>query len=178
MISYIKGKVILKKQTFAIIQANDIGYEVFLSKKTLDKIGESVELFCYTDVGERHLRLFGFISYEELELFKLIRDVSGVGPKAALIISGIAPPEKIKQEIEKGNVKILDDVPGIGPKKAKKIVLELSGKLKFSKDVPQDEAFMALLNLGFPKDQVKKALANIHETDLQERIKQALKILR
>jgi len=188
MISFIQGKVILKKEKFVILEVSGIGYEIFLSKTSLDKvpqIGQNLKIFCYLDIGERSLRLYGFFDYETLELFKLIRNIPGVGPKAALEISSIGPPEKIKKEIERGNEKIFEGIPGIGKKKAKKIILELSGKLKTlpspskEKKIPEDEAFVALLNLGFKKEEIKKALSQISEEIKlpEERVKQALKLL-
>ncbi len=187
MISYLEGKIILKKQNFLILEVSGVGYQIFLSKRSLAKIpqiGQDLKVFCYLDIGERSLRLYGFLDYETLELFKLIRNIPGVGPKAALEISSIGPPEKIKKEIEKGNEKIFEGIPGIGKKKAKKIILELSGKLKsFSspekEKIPEDEAFLALVNLGFKKEEVKKVLSQLPKEmkDPQEKIKQALKLL-
>ena len=119
MISYLEGKIIFKKERLLIVNVNGIGYEIFLSKNNflkLPNIGENIKLFCYLDIGERSLRLYGFFSFEELEFFKIIRDISGVGPKSALEISGLGPIEEIKKEIEKGNEKIFDEVPGIGRK--------------------------------------------------------------
>ncbi len=186
MIAYLEGKIILKKESFVILVVGGVGYEVFVSPKSLEKmptIDQEAKLFCYLDVGERSLKLFGFLSFEELELFKLVRSVSGVGPKAGLEISSLGSPEKIKKEIEKGNETIFESVPGIGKQKARKIILELSGKIKTSKPVvnqppEQDEAFSALLNLGFSKEQAKRALASIpKDIETEERIKQALKRL-
>lgn len=190
MISYLKGKLILKKENFVIIENNNIGYQVFVSKKILDKIPEKrqeIELFCHLEVGERNLDLYGLLNYEELEFFKILRNISGIGPKTALDICSIDSPEKIKQEIEKGNEKIFNNVSGIGAKKAKKIILELSGKLKTSfspieqkADFSQDETFLALNNLGYSKEKIKEILSQIPQEikDPQERIKKALELLR
>jgi len=188
MIGSLRGKVILKKEKFIILEANGVGYEILLSEKSLTKIpqiGQNFNLFCYLDVGERSLRLFGFLNYEELELFKLLRNISGVGPRAALDISSIGSPDKIKKEIAKGNEKVFENVPGIGSKKARKIILELSGKLKTAapespkEAVVEDEAFLALLNLGFKKEEIKRVLSQLPKEikDTQEKIKESLKIL-
>ena len=123
MIAYLTGKIILKKEKFVILEVSGVGYEVFISARSMGsipKIGQALKLFCYLDVGERSLRLFGFLTFEQLELFKLLRNISGVGPKAALEISSIGSIEKIKKEIDKGNEKIFEGIPGIGKKKAKK----------------------------------------------------------
>lgn len=188
MIAYLEGKIIFKKEKFIILEVNGVGYEVFISArslKSIPKIGQTLKLFCHLDVGERSLRLYGFLNYEEMELFKLFRNISGVGPKAALEISSIGPPENIRKEIEKGNEKIFEGVSGIGKKKARKIILELSGKLKSftptpeKEKSPEDETLLALINLGFKKEQAKQALSQIPKEikSTDEKIKQALKIL-
>jgi len=187
MISYLKGKIILKKENFLILEVSGVGYQIFLSKRSLAKIpqiGQDLKVFCYLDIGEKSLKLYGFLTYEELELFKVLRNIPGVGPKGALEVSSIGDPEKIKKEIEKGNEKIFEGIPGIGKKKAKKIILELSGRLQdFSsikkEEIKEDETFLALINLGFKKEEVKKALSQLPKSikDPQEKVKQALKIL-
>lgn len=190
MISYLSGKIVLKKLGFVILNVQGVGYEVFISKRSeeqLQNIGNELNLFCHLDVNERSLKLFGFLTYSELELFKIIRSISGVGPKASLEIASNGPIEKIKKQINIGEIKFLDKVPGIGPKKAQKIILELSGKLKNIKSkiqnpvdsMDQDEAFLALCNLGFPKEKCKQVLSQIPQniTDNQQKIKLALQIL-
>lgn len=189
MISFLDGKIILKQEKFIILEVSGVGYEVFLSTRSMESIpekGGNLKLFCYLDVGERSLKLYGFLTFEELELFRILRSISGVGPKVALEISSIGPPSKIKKEIVRGNEKIFEGIPGVGKKRAKKIILELSGKLKTPEPSPQketlleeDEAFTALLNLGFQKEQAKEALSQLSKDikDPQAKIKQALKIL-
>ncbi len=192
MIAYLSGKIVLKKLGFIILNVQGVGYEVFVSKSTeehLPEINSELKLFCHLDVNERSLKLFGFLTYDELELFKIVRSISGVGPKASLEIASNGPIEKIKKQMDTGGAKFLDNVPGIGPKKAQKIVLELSGKLKSFRpkqkvqksadDMEGDEAFLALCNLGFPKDKCKQVLSQIPQniTDNQEKIKSALQIL-
>jgi len=190
MISFLQGKIILKKENFIILEVSGVGYELFLSARSLERIpeiGQNLKFFCYLDVGERSLKLYGFLNYDELELFKLLRNISGIGPKVALEISSIGPPEKIKKEIKTGNEKIFEGIPGIGPKKVKKIILELSGKLKDFASIPKeekddlsrDESFSALVNLGFSKERIRKALSQIPKEikTPEEKIKEALKIL-
>ena len=189
MISYLSGKIVIKKDSFIIIEVQGVGYEVWLSASAMENIaqvGGEIKLFCHLDVQERGLKLYGFLNFEELEFFKIVRNIQGVGPKAALEISGIGPLEKIQAEIKKGNLKFLDGITGIGPKKAAKIILELSGQIKTNlggkkkeKDTMEaEEAFLALANLGFPKEKIREALAGlVKEMPIQEKISQALKIL-
>ena len=189
MISHLSGKIILKKEGFMILDVNGVGYEVFVSAPTSDILpekGSILNIFCYLDVNERSLKLFGFSTYNELELFKVVRGISGVGPKAALEISSVGSLEKIKEKMDK-NADVFEGISGIGKKKAQKIVLELSGKLKTlntkskkqQDNFENDEAFTALVNLGFSKDKAKEALSHL-TGDIKttnDRITKALQIL-
>lgn len=189
MIAYLSGKIIVKREDFLIIEVNGMGYEVWCSASAMESMAEvstDAKLFCHLDVQERGVKLYGFLSFEELEFFKVVRGIQGVGPKAALEISGVGPLEKIQSEIKKGNLKFLDGIGGIGPKKAAKIILELSGQIKTmsrsgkkQKDaIENDEALSALVNLGFSKERAREALAGLPENlPSHERIAQALKIL-
>jgi len=187
MISYLAGKIILKKDGFLILDVNGVGYEVLISEPSFDILpekGSVLNIFCHLDVTERSLKLFGFSTYDELELFKVVRNISGVGPKAALEISSVGSLEKIKEKMDK-NTDVFEGVSGIGKKKAQKIVLELSGKLKTLKSKKQsdnfenDEAFAGLINLGFPKDKIKEALSQLpgDVKTTHDRVTKALQIL-
>ncbi|MCK4781817.1 Holliday junction branch migration protein RuvA [Candidatus Parcubacteria bacterium] len=185
MISYLSGKIVLKKEKFIVLDVGGVGYKIFLSKKTLEKISEndkSFEIFCYLCVRENALDLYGFLDFKELEFFELLIGISGVGPKMALEISSLGPLEKLRKEIEYQHEDIFSGVLGIGKKKARTIILELSGKLKeISKEKIKkiDEAENALANLGFSRQKAKEALSQVPEEIKapEKRIKQALKIL-
>ena len=180
MINYLQGKVIFKKDKFVIIDINGLGYKVFLSQKNLSQIkeGEQSKIFSFLYVRENALDLYGFFSWPELELFELINDISGVGPKAALEISSLGPLEKFKKAIESGDSDVFQGIAGIGPKKAKKILLEISGKIKEIK-ISDDPALAALLNLGFNKEKAREVLNKIDRNkSLEERIKEALSIIK
>jgi len=153
MISYLYGKIIFKNEKFIILDVNGVGYKVFLSQKTLSKIpqaGEGLKVFCFLDVRQNILDLYGFLEVGELEFFELLDTVPGIGPKAALEISSLGPLEKIKKEILAHNEKIFENIPGIGKKKAQSIILELSGKIreiakeKVKKEEIPDEALKFL----------------------------------
>lgn len=185
MISYLEGKIIFKEEKFIILDVGGVGYKVFLSKKTLlkiPKIGESLKLFCLLDVRQNILDLYGFLSFEELKFFEFLDEIPSIGPKAALEISSIAPLEKIKEAIEKEDEKIIKEIFNIGKKKAQMIILELSRKIK--KAIPktkvlEDEAFQALINLGFSPQKVKWALSKIPKEikNTEQKVKEALKVL-
>ena len=188
MIGYLQGKVILKKDKFVILDVKGVGYKVFLSGKALDKIiqgEELLEVFCSLYVRENALDVYGFLSRPELELFELLLGISGIGPKASLEISSLGPLEDFKKSIEAGDEKIFGQIAGIGQKKAKKILLELSGKikegefLKSKQDFLNDPAYEALVNLGFSKAQVKDVLSKISRDikSTEDKIKTALRML-
>ena len=189
MISCLQGRIILKKEKFIILNVNNIGYRIFLSKKTLNSISKEVDLiklFSFLYVRENILDLYGFLSWEERELFEFLIGISGVGPKAALEISSLGPLDKLKRAIQEGNGAIFEGILGIGRKKAKKILLELSGKIKEDEFLnkkqeraTEDPAFGALVNLGFSKAAVKYALSKIPKEieNTEEKVKEILKII-
>jgi len=186
MISYLFGKIILKNDKFIILDVNNIGYKVFLSHKTLSNIldnEENLKLFCFLNVKENALDLYGFLTYDELDFFEVLMDIRGVGPKAALEISALGSLEKIKDKILKQDGKIFAGIPGIGAKKAMTIILELTGKIKLLDSAKSkgsdDPAEDALIQLGFSRQQSKEALSNVPKDvkDMEERIKLALKSL-
>jgi len=190
MISYLSGTILAKKDGFIILEVNGVGFQVFLAKASFDSIAEQgspLKLFCYLDFTERGLKLYGFTSFSQREVFELVRNIAGVGPKAALEISSLGSLEKIKQKIDKGEG-FLKNIPNIGKKKAQKIVLELSGKLaspsvkggkKKQDEFASDQAFQGLLNLGFSKEQAKEALSQLPKElkNPEARLKQALQLL-
>lgn len=190
MIAYLSGKIVKKADNFVILDVNGVGYEVFLSEPSMGKLPEQAsdfKCFCYLEANERAMKLFGFLTFEELELFKVIRNIQGAGPKASLEISSIGSLEKIKSLMNKGNLNFLDGISGIGEKRAQKIILELTGKIKnltnLSKkdkeELESDEAYLALIKLGFTKDQAKKVILELPQDikNTQEKIKLSLQIL-
>lgn len=185
MISYVSGKIILKKDKFVIIEAGGVGYKVFLSRQTLSKLSENgndIKLFCFQNVKEDVLDLYGFLTYDELEFFETLMDIRGVGPKSALDIASLGSLEKVKDRILKQDEKIFAGIPGIGLKKAQTIILELTGKIKLldgQKKSSADPAQAALMGLGFSMQQAKEALAQIDPNirDVEEKVKAALKNL-
>jgi Holliday junction DNA helicase RuvA len=188
MISYLRGRIFLKKEKFIILINRGIGYKVFLSQKNLSElpeIGEKLRLFCFLNVRENALDLYGFLNFEELQLFEMFVEIPGIGPKAALELSSFGSLEKIKELIEKEGEEVLAKISGIGKKKARKIILELSGKIKdlekktLIEKPEKEEALEALVSLGFSKIKAKEVLSQVPKEikDTEKRIKEALKIL-
>ncbi|MCK5084481.1 MAG: Holliday junction branch migration protein RuvA [Candidatus Pacebacteria bacterium] len=189
MISYIKGKIIFKSESFIIVSTGNVGYKVFIMSD-LSEIGQDIELFTYLNVREDALTLYGFLEYKELELFEYLISISGIGPKAGMGILSLADPETIKVAIAKGDSSILTRVSGIGKKTAERVVLELRNKFSNieSDDVLKEKSkeindhtdtIEALVGLGYSLSQAKKALASIPEEikDVSERIRLSLKEL-
>lgn len=185
MISYLSGKVILRKEKFVVLDVNGVGYKVFLSKKSilkLPEINQNLKLFCFQDVKENAIDLYGFFSYQELEFFETLNDIRGIGPKAAIEISSLGTLESLKDKILNQDETIFQSIPGIGQKKAMSIILELTGKIRnVTKDKISrgDEIEDTLMGLGFTRQQAAGVLPKIPKEvkDPQERIKQALKLL-
>lgn len=185
MIAYLQGIILLKKDKFVILQADSIGYKVFLSRKTMEqalKAGESLALFCFHNIKEDASDLYGFMTHEELEFFEVLMDIHGVGPKAALEISALGPLEKIKDKIIKQDESLFAGIPGIGAKKASTIILELTGKIRLmdgQKKGAADPAEDALVQLGFSRQDAKAALSQIDKkiASIEDRVKLALKNL-
>ena len=127
MISYLNGKVILKRDKFIILEVNDVGYKVFLSRQSmisLPEIGANLKVFTFQNVKEEALDLYGFLTYEGLEFFETLMDIRGVGPKSALDISDLGSLDKIKERILRKDEKIFEVIHGIGSKKAMTKILE------------------------------------------------------
>ncbi|MEK7124218.1 MAG: Holliday junction branch migration protein RuvA [Patescibacteria group bacterium] len=185
MISYLNGKIILKQDKFIILEVNDVGYKVFLSKKTMEKLTENAEagkFFCFHNIREDASDLYGFLNYDELKFFEILMEIRGVGPKAALEIASLGSLAKIKDSILKQDEKIFAGIPGIGAKKAMTIILELTGKIKLldgQKKTGADPTQEALMQLGFSKEQAREALGKVPSNvkDMEERVKIALKSL-
>ena len=178
MITYLKGKVIYKGGNSVVLLVNNIGYELYLSTLSLEKVEEGDEKEFWTELvlKEKEAELYGFLSFNELELFKLLKTISGIGPKIALILGEAGTLQNLNYKLE--NEKL---PKGIGVKKAKKILLELTGKIKEieKKESKDDEVIIALKSLGFSHKEIKDALAQVDKNikDIEEKIRTALKYL-
>jgi holliday junction DNA helicase RuvA len=193
MISYLNGKIIIKKEKFIVIDVGGVGYQVFLSKKSIDKllgIGSDIKLFCFHEIKETANNLYGFFDEKQLEFFEILNDIRGIGPKVALEISSLGSLDEIKDKILSQDGNIFAGIPGIGKKRAMTIMVELTGKIKESLASAQkitgkkgagakDDAEDALVNLGFPRSRVKEALSQISKdmVETEQRVKQGLNML-
>ncbi len=135
MIYSLTGRLIHRQNSVAVVECAGVGYACQTTNQTLSKLsGDTVTLFTYMHITENALDLFGFATTDELELFKMLISVSGVGPKAALAILNEFTPDKLILYIASGDAKMITKAQGVGPKLAQRIVLEL--KDKASKQLP------------------------------------------
>ena len=132
MYYYIKGTLEVNEPTFAVINACGIGYKLTVSQTTHDGLpsrGSQVKLFTHMSVREDGIELFGFLTQEELSVFRLLIGVSGVGPKVAISILSYLSPEKFALAVSSEDKKTLSKANGVGAKTAARIILELKDKL-------------------------------------------------
>lgn len=196
MIAFLNGKLQEKNELGVIIDVSGVGYELLLSSNSLPKVpkvGEDVGLHVYLHVREDTMKLFGFYTLEEKELFTHLISVNGVGPKVALSILSTFSAPRLKQAIATEDIDLITTVPGIGKKNAQRLIIELKTKL----DLPEmdeilgvkDEKTMsvykdareALLNLGYSTTEASRALEGFasdgEELTTEEMVKYALKNL-
>ena len=202
MIYSLRGKVAYVGQSYFVIECGGVGYKCTASLNTLSSLqskGNDTFVYTYMNVREDAVDLFGFFSVEEMECFKLLTSVSGVGPKAAMSILSVMTPDRLAMAVCTEDIKGISKAPGIGAKTAARIVLELKDKVAkdmlstsaATKDLGSAgnavhtatsgnlaEATEALIVLGYDRSSVIKALGGIDPTlDVGMIIKTALKKL-
>ncbi len=185
MISYLTGMVTEKSARFAIVEANGVGYRVFVTNDTLRQLKTETQtkLRTHHAVREDTEELFGFLEQEDLKLFELLLGVPGIGPKTALNILNVATPETLRRSITSGETAYLTKISGIGRKTAEKIVLELKEKLGKSEEgaglKEEVDSLEALKSLGYSHQDAREALRQVEKTAVStsDRIKAALKLL-
>jgi len=186
MISYLKGKILLKDSDYIILEVNSVGYKVFVSESMLAQVTEErgdFEVFCFLKIRKDDtIELYGLPTFEALKLFEMFCDVSGIGPKAGLLLSSLGSPEEIRKAIESRSTEFFSGVKGIGYKKVQKIILELTGKLEdfdSQKVSARDDVVDSLVGLGFSRIEARDAVSRLPSDVIQpeDRIKEALKLL-
>jgi Holliday junction DNA helicase RuvA len=183
MIGSLRGKIISKGDKSVILETNGVGYKVSVSPDTISrvKIDDQVFLFIHTHVREDSFDLYGFLENQELEFFLMLLNVSGIGPKGALTILGVASIETLRKAISSNDLAYLTKISGIGRKTAEKILIELRDKVgKDTEGTLQGEldALEALKSLGYSQNEARDALKQIENgTDTNTKVREALKIL-
>lgn len=195
MYYYIKGKYVTRGDNYAVIDNNGVGYKIFTSLPTLEKLAASVgevTMFTHLYIREDIMDLYGFTSNDEINMFLNLLSVSGVGPKAAMSIMSVAPPDRLALAIITGDTVTITKAAGVGPKAAQRIILELKDKIKTTDAIDTEsikdfdtgdaatEAVSALVVLGYSPQEAKKAIASVASSDVtnvEDIVKQALKKL-
>ena len=173
MIGYLNGTIQKKFAKSLILNTGNVGYLVNIPTPLAEKCStkDKMELYVYTKVREDDISLFGFETIEELDFFKTVLNVNGVGPKTALEILS-QNLDKTKAAILSGNILYLSKIPGIGKKTAERIIVELKNKLDWVDTMrlhtqldqtANEEAIEALLGLGYQKFQVMRILEKMPE---------------
>jgi Holliday junction DNA helicase RuvA len=200
LIAYLEGKLVEKSPTHLILEVNGVGYSVDIPVSTYSSLGEAgqtVRVLTCQQVREDELKLYGFSSKPEKELFELLVNVNGVGPKMALSILSCIPVEEFQRSVLQEDMDVLTAISGVGKKTAQRLIVELKEKLskvdlgerkefkeKETAFAPAlDEAIMALVSLGYTKPDAKKCLERVVQEakeilPVEELIKRALKYTR
>lgn len=197
MISYIRGELVALESDKAIVDVQGVGYGIYMPEQSLSLLGPlgcEVKIHTYLNVREDALQLFGFLTREDLEVFRLVIGVSGIGPKGGLNILSCLSADELKFAVLSGDAKAICAAPGIGKKTAEKLIIELKDKLNLEEmlkpqstasiDVPVDgrgndiqaEAVQALVALGYGSAESLKAVRQVTDyTTVEDILKEALK---
>lgn len=201
MLSYIIGEVAEISEDTVVVENNGIGFNVKTSAMTINNlpsVGEMVKLYTYLHVREDAIQVYGFENKDELEVFRLLLNVNGIGPKGALGILSAISTDDLRFAVLSDDVNLIKSCPGVGPKTAQRLIIELKDKLKLEdafemainnssnrKDNVQDnsvivmnEAVEALVSLGYSsKDAISavKKVENIQNKSSEQILKEALK---
>lgn len=200
MYAYIKGELAEINTDHIVVEAGGIGYQVFISLQTFDylpSVGEDLKIYTYLYLREDAMILYGFLTKDDLELFKLLISVSGIGPKGGLAILSTLEADDLRFAILSGDAKAISKAPGVGGKTAQRVILELKDKLSLEDAFEaktehvqknavvaggsvKNDAVMVLTALGYSSTESLKAVSAVEITedmDVEEVLKAALKHL-
>lgn len=202
MYSYIKGELAeIIGEDLIVVETNQIGYNIRIPSQLLEYlpgIGAQVKIYIYLYVREDAYMLYGFLTRDDLEVFKLLLGVSGIGPKGALAILSVMSTDDLRFAVLADDAKTIAKAPGVGNKTAQRLIIELKDKLRLedvveSKLAHQDnaparseltgkknEAVEALVSLGYSSSEALKVLAGIEiseERTVEDILKEALKAM-
>lgn len=201
VISYIKGPLAEKMEDSVVIEAQGIGYQIFVPLSVLSELppaGENVKVYTYLNVREDAVTLYGFLTRQDLDMFRQLIGVTGVGPKSALGILSALTPDILRMAVLSGDAKTIAKAPGVGAKTAQRIILDLKDKVKAAdvlfagegmEQAPLDaggvgaigkEAMEALTALGYSSGEASGAVKKVAVTEdmtVEDVLKKALRHL-
>lgn len=200
MISYIKGKLVELTENAIVLDHDGMGFLIMMPASILSKlpaVGSELKVHTYLYVKEDALDLYGFLTKDDLKVFRLLITVSGIGPKGALAILSTMSPDDLRFAVLAGDSKTISKAPGIGSKTAQKLIIELKDKLKIEDvldggadggyepqsdmgDTAAAEAVMALTALGYSSADATRAVRQVDggvDMDSEALLKAALKKL-
>ncbi|MCD7746186.1 MAG: Holliday junction branch migration protein RuvA [Lachnospiraceae bacterium] len=180
MIAYLKGKVAAVSENLLVLDVNQVGYQVWISARDAADMpgrGQEAQVFTWMSVTQDAIRLYGFLHEDDLAVFKMLINVSGIGPKAALGILSVLTADDLRFAVLADDAKAIAKAPGIGSKSAKKVILELKDKLSLEdafehklessaqsaasggiRTDAKDEAVQALAALGYSAGEALRAV--------------------
>ena len=200
MISYIRGELVALEEDRIIVDVGGVGYGIYMSGQAmgmLPRTGSQVKIHTYLNVKEDAMKLYGFLTRDDLEVFKLVIGVSGIGPKGGLGILSSLTPDELRFAVMAKDVKAISAAPGIGTKTAETLILELKDKVNIE-DVlnhqtegagaPAEQetqgllsdAVQALVALGYGNTEALRAAKQVEigeSTTVEDVLKGALKFL-
>ncbi len=198
MYSYLKGELVEIFEDAIVVEVNHIGYNIHIPASMIDNftgIGQTVKIYTYLHVKEDLMELYGFQTRDDLNIFRLLLGVSGIGPKGALAVLTVMTPDDLRFAVLGEDAKAIAKAPGIGNKTAQRVILELKDKLKLEDALEQklantaenagsslsgvkSEAVQALAALGYSSSEALKAVNGVELTQditVEELLKAALK---
>lgn len=202
MIQFIRGELVGVEEDRILVDVGGVGYGIFMSGQAmgrLPQIGREVKIYTYLNVKEDAMQLFGFLTRDDLHVFKLLIGVNGIGPKGGQAILSVLTPDDLRFAVMANDVKAISAAPGIGKKTAEKLILELKDKLHVEDALEHavssadtsvsstdnfrevtSEAIQALVALGYGNTEALKAVKKVEitpEMSVNEVLKQALKFI-
>lgn len=185
MIGFVNGEIEDIYEDRVLIDCGFMGYNIYVCGNVLENcsIGQEIKLYTYLNVREDAMNLFGFLTKDELKVFKLLITVNGIGPKGALAILTIMSPNDLRYAIMTEDSKVISKAPGVGVKTAQKVILELKDKLDIdsfigasddkmtqnkNNDIQNEiieEATEALVSLGYTSKEIAKVIKTCNVTE-------------
>lgn len=202
MISFIRGELVEVYEDMIVLENNGMGFNIRVPASLLTElgpVGDTVKVYTYLQVKEDDLSLFGFLTRDDLNVFKMLINVNGIGPKGALAILSTITPDDLRFAVLSDDVKLISSAPGIGAKTAQRLIIELKDKLKLSDAFEialnnnaaktdkntaamsaRNDAVEALVALGYGSAEALKAVKKVDDAenkDSETILKEALKKL-